>query len=535
MSVTLIAGLGPGFKNSSYLANSLFDRGAGVAARYFGPAGTRFDLDLLGFRYAGQRYPLLRPRRGSVPHLTTATLLSIIDSAHEECVLVPTDQIWDGTAVAPAASELVLISTTFIWDQHTLASTLAWVRQQLPGVPMVLGGQYTNLKWQQTMADHPDLLAIVRGDGELAIPALLQAWHTGGGLDQVPNLVYRDGPDVRLTAASNIDLNSHPSPSFPGQYSVVPYESMRGCPFRCRFCSFPHASPQWRYKSAAKIRDDWSDYATANGTRFVKAMDSTFTIPPKRLDELLQLLPAVGVEWEGYSRANVIKHERLLDRLAAAHCRFLSIGFESMSDKVLTAMDKRVTAAQNRRAFELLRQGEVGYRCSFMTGYPSETPEDFEQTSDFLVSDYAGHFMLSVFSLQDEQMPVWQDAERYSIVLDDAINPDYAWRHCGMDVATARQLNHQTLDAVRRHNDEAVLVLWQADYQTWLLPHLSARDNLVVEKAVERIGMLPIDQPDPVAGTHRLTELLAVLSGFGIEVCDPAQLSSEPLWEAAGR
>ncbi|HEU5270097.1 MAG TPA: radical SAM protein [Jatrophihabitans sp.] len=537
MIVTLVAGLGPGFKNSTYLSGSLFDRAAGpaTAAEYFRHTGSHFDLDMLGFSYRGELYPLLRPRRGSVPHLTTATLESIIHSADAGCVVVPTDRIWDGTAVAPAESELVLLSTTFIWDRRTLGTALDWVRSELPDVPVVLGGQYTNLKWQQTLAEHPDLLAIVRGDGELAIPLLLQAIRNGDSLDRVPNLVYREGGEIRLTRAENIDLNDHPSPSFRGRYPVVPYESMRGCPFRCRFCSFPHASPEWRYKTAEKISGDWRDYAERNGTHFVKAMDSTFTVPPKRLAGLLELLPAVGVEWEGYSRANVIKHERLLDQLAAAHCRFLSIGFESMSDKVLQAMDKRVTAAQNRRAFELLRQGPVGYRCSFMTGYPSETPEDFQATSDFLVSEYAGHFMLSVFSLQDEQMPVWQDAERYSIVLDDAINPDYAWRHCGMDVATARRLNHRTLDAVRKHNDDAVLVLWQADYQTWLMPQLSARDNLVVEKTVERIGMLPLDEPDPVAGAGRLTELLAVLRKYGVEVTDPRYLSAEPLWEIDGR
>ena len=88
-----------------------------------------------------------------------------------------------------------------------------------------------------------------------------------------------------------------------------------------------------------------------------------------------------------------------------------------------------------------------------------------------------------------------------------------------MDMSTAESLTHSTLDTVRARNDSAVLMLWQAEYQHWLLPHLSPRDNLAVEKAVERIAMLPIDFPDPRVGRLMLCELLAVLAKYGVYVC----------------
>ena len=48
-------------------------------------------------------------------------------------------------------------------------------------------------------------------------------------------------------------------------------------------------------------------------------------------------------------------------------------------------------------------------------------------------------------------------------------------------------------------SDEAVLLLWQADYDTPLIPGADRRTALRLEKAIERLAMLPVDfanQPD---------------------------------------
>jgi radical SAM superfamily enzyme YgiQ (UPF0313 family) len=291
---------------------------------------------------------------------------------------------------------------------------------------------------------------------------------------------------------------------------------MRGCPYSCRFCSFPAASPLWRYRSATRIASDWARYRDANGARHIRALDSTFTVPRTRFRELLGLLPAVGVGWEAFTRADFVSTPVVVDSLARANCRTLSIGFESMSERSLDYMDKRVSARQNRTAFRLLRGGPVGYRVSFMVGYPGESPEEYAETHDFLVNEYEGHFQLSVFSLQDETMPVWKDEERFQIRVSDRDDPDYSWTHVGMDVATARALRHETLREVRWKNENAVALLWQTDYQTPLLPHQSARTNYRVEKLVERIAFLPVDHPDSERSAPLLEALLADLAALGV-------------------
>jgi anaerobic magnesium-protoporphyrin IX monomethyl ester cyclase len=535
--ILLLAGLGPYFKSHDDLTGSFFDQKSADSLHRNYRSGGRpgFALDTMVFQDdQGRVHPLLRRQSSGslslvvgemrtvevkpIPNLVAFTLRSILHGAELEHRFVPLDEVWEERSVdATDDVDVVLLSTTFICDRLTLARAVRWVTRLLPGRPLVVGGQFSNLKYRQVLRDHPEVSCVVRGDAEQALPQVIAALRAGRPLDGIPNVAHRPGPrEVALTPVDYIDLDAHPSPVFPGEFPVVPYESMRGCPFTCKFCSFPAASPRWRYKSAEKIKQDWTRYRDTNGARHIRAMDSTFTVPPRRLRQLLDLLPDADIGWEAFTRANSLLAPGIIDKLAAAHCRTLSIGFESMSDNSLSYMDKRVRANQNREAFQLLHDSEVGYRISFMAGYPGETPADYGETHDFLTQEYAGHFQLYVFSLQDETMPVWADAERFQLRVDDQDDPDYAWSHIGMDVATARELRRETLRTVRRDNADAVPLLWQTDVQTPLLPHRDAKVNLRVEKLVERLGMLPLDCPDPDAGVPVLESLLSELRTEGV-------------------
>jgi tRNA A37 methylthiotransferase MiaB len=467
--------------------------------------------------------PLLRPKRGAVPHLTSYTLESILRAAGRPFEILDLRDVWDLSCEPSAAHPVVFLSTTFICDRHNLSRAMTWIAERCEGALVVLGGQFSNLKYDMIMRAHPDVDIVVRGDGEEAIPLMLEALDRGGSLDEVPNLVIRTGPDsYRMTAFRYINLDEHPSPAFGTDHRpVVPYESMRGCPFSCKFCSFPFASPEWRYKSAEKIASDWQRYREVNEAHHIRAMDSTFTVPPTRMRKLLDLLPSVDVTWEAYTRANIIEGRETVERLAEAHCATLSIGFESMSPKTLELMRKQVRANHNRRAHEALSGGPVKYRTSFMVGYPGEAPEDYELTHQFLVGEYTGHFMLSVFSMTDETMPVWEDSERLQIHVDDFEDPDAAWTHVGMNHLTAKQLRKRTLDEVRRRSDRSVLLLWQSDYHTPLFPGRSVEANLRAEKLVERLGMLPADVPDPRERVAAAAGLLGSLADLGVRVPAP--------------
>lgn len=516
MRVLLVSGLGPSIKNSQYLAGSLHDADSAATRDWTRRVWPGLRLD----RLAVDGSLLLQPRRHRVPHLTTFALRAILDRCAVEYDYLDPHSIWQDEPYHAATDyDAVLLSTTYVWEWRALRKAVGWIAERWPTAVLALGGQYSNLKYARIMRDCPEVSHVVRGDGEHAIPALLGALRGTGDLTEVPNLVTRDDAGRTLsTDVSYIDIEAEPSPGLDDEYPIVPYESMRGCPFRCGFCSFPHASPKWRYKSARKIADDWARYAATSGAQLIKAMDSTFTIPPRRMYRLFDLLPAVGIGWEGYSRANSITDPEYVTRLEDSHCRSLSIGFESMSARTLRNMNKDVTVEQNRRAFSLLRGSEIAYRCSFMVGYPGDTPEDWQLTNDFLVNEFAGYYIMSVFSLQDETMPVWARAEEFGLTVSDPEDYDYRWRHRGMDEPTARKLLDETLDEMRRKNENAVLLHWQAMYESPILPRWPRPANNRAEKLIERLAMVPKDHPDPAAARRAVTNHLEDLAAFGVRL-----------------
>ncbi|MFD8869511.1 B12-binding domain-containing radical SAM protein [Streptomyces sp. NPDC059590] len=542
MNVLLISGMGPEVPNKKLLEGSSFEALLAPAG-HRAAAGRRevFDLSLLRTADATRR-PLLRPRRTggraravssvrlsapveeehepeTAPHLTTFTLQSILLAAGFDHEVFPIERIWTGSAVEPPADvDVVLLSTTFIWDRRTLAKAVTWVEERCPTAVLVLGGQYSNLKFQRILSDHPFVRYIVRGDAEAALPALLRALRTKGDVAEIPNLVWRDRDTdrLRMTRIEYIDLDAQPSPSPVGTLPVVPYESMRGCPFSCKYCSFPAASPKWRYKSAQKIADDFLRYRRENGAEYIKALDSTFTVPPTRLRALLPLLAEADVGWEAYTRANSIRDREVVADLERAHCRALSIGLESMNDTTLGYMHKQVKARANRTAFELLSDSSIHSFVSFIVGYPGETPELFEDTRRFLVSEYSGQFALYVFMMNDETMPVWQEADRFGLEVFDLDGEAEDWTHHGMDSRTAARLQLETLREVRWKNDHAIARVWQHGFESPLLPGRSPARNAVVEKLVDRLGMLSADVRDPAEAARRRDRLLSELAGHGV-------------------
>ncbi|TDC68461.1 B12-binding domain-containing radical SAM protein [Streptomyces hainanensis] len=541
MNVLLISGLGPEFPNTSLTAGSAFEALRAPDAHREGTPGDALDLSALRVPVDGRHVPVLRPRAAAhriravssvrlqhterddasaaAPHLTTFTVSAILEAAGVDHELYPTEGIWNGGHPEPAGPfDVVLLSTTFIWDHATMARAIRWIEDRYPSATLVLGGQYSNLKFQQILAAHPFVRHVVRGDAEVALPRLLDALRRGEPTGDIPNLVWRDGDTgrIRLTEVRYADLEALPSPAPGGRYPVIPYESMRGCPFSCKYCSFPAASPKWRYKSAEKIAADFARYRDEHGAQYVKALDSTFTVPPTRLRALLPLLADAGLAWEAYTRANSLKDRSVVGALEEAHCRALAIGFESMNDTTLGHMRKQVKAQANRTAFELLSESSIHHWISFIVGYPGETPELFADTRDFLVNEYAGHFALYVFMLNDETMPVWQDAERFQLAVFDAEGDADEWSHVGMDSATARRLQRETLRDVRWKNDRAIQRTWQHEYELPLLPGRSTAENARVEKLVDRLGMAGADFPDPVEVADRQAGLLAELATHGV-------------------
>ncbi|MBR4672472.1 MAG: radical SAM protein [Bacilli bacterium] len=525
MKILLLSGLGPSwpqgsaFYNSNMLEHTFLDK----ECYHEGLKRNISKKDFYIYDSNGDEKSLFRERNGIEKNLTTLTLEGILNDCDCEYEYLDLEKVWNNFDYQNGDDiDYIFLSTTFICNLSDLNYAINWCKQNLPGKKIIVGGQFSNLKYKKILEEFGDILYVMRGDGEIAIPALLDYLnHKQDDISKVPNLVWRNGDEVVSNEVKMVDVNTVPAIKLDGHVDNMYYESMRGCAFGCKFCSFPAASPKWRYKSAQKIADDWLYYSDAFGVKRMRAMDSAFTFPPKRLQELLELLKDKGIEWEAYSRADVINSKEVIEALEDANCRLLSFGFESLSDDTLKKMNKRVTAEQNRKTNELLNKyaKKLDYRCSFIVGFPGETPEEYQKTHDFLVNEYKKQFHLSVFSLVDETMPIWQEAEKYGLEVTDPNNPDYNWKHKGMTAEEARKLHQQTLYDVRWKNEFAVGTEWQLPFDLPLNPNLDFTKNYRIEKLIERLAFVTKDFKGNQELIDAITEsVVQELSTLGVHI-----------------
>jgi radical SAM superfamily enzyme YgiQ (UPF0313 family) len=239
------------------------------------------------------------------------------------------------------------------------------------GVPVVMGGYQPTFLPDECL-EHAD--AVVIGDAEGSWERVLEDFRAGA-----LRRTYEGGNDRPLR---DVVLDRG---VFSGKrYApVVPVQYGRGCRFSCDFCSI-----RAFYKDSIRSREPQTvaDELRAIGTRrLVFFVDDNLFNSRAALDALLSAVRPLGIRWSCQISIDVAKDEGLLDRMAAAGCVFVLIGFESLSEESLRQMRKpwnRVAGDYASVVAKLHRRGMAVYG-TFVLGYDGDTPETIQRSLDF--------------------------------------------------------------------------------------------------------------------------------------------------------
>jgi len=277
-----------------------------------------------------------------------------------------------------------------------------------PKCVTVLGGDHISALPEETMKEFSQLDFGIVGEGEITFLELLQTLQKNKNLSKVYGLVYRGKKnEIRLNPPRplmpNLDVLPIPAydllkmdkymppahhASFHGKgIKLSPFTiffSLRGCPYNCRYCA---SKVMWekrvRYRSVEKTFEE-IDYLIENyGIKCLEFNDENFIINKPRMRKLLEGLKErkekYGMYWNCLTRVDSVDEQTLRD-MKEAGCYFIRFGVESGNQKILDAMDKGITVAQIRNAFELVNKVGIASSASFIIGYPGETKETFAET-----------------------------------------------------------------------------------------------------------------------------------------------------------
>ena len=192
--------------------------------------------------------PIAQDETKNCPPYGVYLLVNVLRAAGHEVTLI--DLIAEGTnrvdhhRSALLEADLVGIgATSMSWP--TAVDVIKQMRRMRADIRVVVGGIHPSLFDTYLLSRHA-IDFVVRGEGELALPALCAALESGDSLAFVPNLSWRsaDGRIVRNDAGPKIHasrLTDFPLPAYDllpkGIYKGLAIESSRGCAFDCSFCS----------------------------------------------------------------------------------------------------------------------------------------------------------------------------------------------------------------------------------------------------------------------------------------------------------
>jgi len=271
------------------------------------------------------------------------------------------------------------------------------------GCTVIMGGPHAAFIDEEVLKEsHADF--VVRGEGEITVPELLNTIKAGGELSEVNGISYsRNGEIIRTAPRALIeDLDSLPYPArhlldmnaykkaglkYGGKRSVAVISTSRGCPNDCSFCVTPQMyGKKWRARTAESVVSEIEFLYNEHGFRAIAFCDDNFTVSPRRVKEICALIleKKLDIWWWGLSTAEtLLKNEDMVSLMAKAGAKTVYIGVESPNPDTLQEYNKRIKTDTPSRAVALLKKNGLQVFASYILGGINDDVPKILQTIKF--------------------------------------------------------------------------------------------------------------------------------------------------------
>jgi len=154
--------------------------------------------------------------------------------------------------------------------------------------------------------------------------------------------------------------------------------------------------------------------------KMVQIKDDTFTTNKKRVVEMCRGMRERELKffWSCDTRVDLLTEE-LLREMRLAGCQRLSLGVESGSQRILDAIDKKITVDEILTSTALAKKYGIRVRYYMMLGNRGDTEESFHETLRFLERARPHEYIFSCLSIYpgthdfDEAEKTWLNREIY--------------------------------------------------------------------------------------------------------------------------
>lgn len=244
------------------------------------------------------------------------------------------------------------------------------------GVPVAMGGFHATLVPEEVMQYAE---AVVVGEAEQIWPQVITDFQRGN-----MQRLYRQ------MGRSDMGHIKPDRSIFQGKkyLKIRLVEASRGCIFKCNFCavtSFFEGSVNRRCTET--ILEEIREINEPNALYFF--VDDNSVAAPKEAKRFYEALKPLGIRWVSQASINMTYDDDLLQTMKDSGCQGVLIGFESLHQANLDAMDKKFNYQRGgfTKAIEQLNKFGIRLYATFVFGYDHDSLETFRETTEFCIKN----------------------------------------------------------------------------------------------------------------------------------------------------
>lgn len=313
------------------------------------------------------------------------------------------------------------ISMTFTGAYKTTLEIAACAKEINPAIVTVLGGN-TATFLAPALSELPYIDYIVRGEGDLSFPALINALSSGEKNENIPGLSFsRHQKTVHNPGAPLVkDLDTLPFPA----RELLPLKekyprsilSSRGCAYGCIYCSSAAFwNKSFRMRSIDNIIAEIKVLNEDKDLQYFSFADDCLTLVPQRAAEIAKRIGELKLQctWGCTGRIETMSQELVRD-LADTGCKGIFFGIESGSERVLKKLGRRYTPEDVYEVYTSCIRHGINPYFSFIIGLPFEEEDDLNLTYR-LIQKLEGvengvHILTPL-----PGTPIYNEADRYGL------------------------------------------------------------------------------------------------------------------------
>ena len=300
-----------------------------------------------------------------------------------------------------------IIAATFWLFTHQMQIEVLSRAVRLLGSPeVVCGGPEFLGNNEDFLRTHPFITAIIRGEGEVALPRFLETadrhdWSSIEGLCWISDDgAYHDNGIARVSDFASLRYPEESS-FFSWDKPFVQLETTRGCFNSCSFCVSAGEKPV-RYQTLDQVKCRLENISS-HGIKDVRVLDRTFNYDIERASRMLEIF----TQYAGKMRFHLEIHPALIpgqlqSRLAELPDGLLHLeaGIQSLDTDVLRLCGRKGSMESSLKGLNYLTSlDNLETHADLIAGLPSYTLE-------MLVRDIISLISIGVDELQIESLKV---------------------------------------------------------------------------------------------------------------------------------